>query len=70
MFEILVNGTPRSYRDRKELAIDAGRNLKGRDKSEITVVNRTTGHWAIIVDPYAFATWKEPPALTVVRQTA
>ena len=36
MFELLINGIPRTYRDQPELAIDAGRVLKQRDnQSEV-----------------------------------
>lgn len=69
MFEILVNGIPRSYRDLEKNAIDAGRVLRARDKGEITVVNTKTGKWAV-VDEFSAVVWKEPPALAVVRQTA
>jgi hypothetical protein len=68
MFEILVNGTPRSYRDVESVAIDAGRVLKVRDKSEITVVNTTTGKWAAISD--AQPVWKDAPALSVISPSA
>ena len=69
MFEILVNGTPRTYRDQEELAIDAGRVLRARDKTtQITVVNTTSGMWVVIPDPFsAVAAWKNPP---VLRQIA
>jgi hypothetical protein len=70
MFEILVNGTTRTYRDQEKLAIDAGRVLKARDKSEITVVNVNTGKWLLIPDQFApVGAWKDASALTVVRQT-
>lgn len=70
MFEILVNGTPRTYRDDEALAIDAGRVLKVRDKTtNITVVNTATGMWASVTDPYSpVGAWKNPPVLGVVRQ--
>jgi hypothetical protein len=51
MFEILVNGIPRTYRDHERMAIDAGRMLRGRDKSEITIINQTTRQWVTIADP-------------------
>jgi hypothetical protein len=70
MFEILVNGTPRTYRDDEELAIDAGRRLKARDKSEIAVFNTITGMWLAISDAYSpVGAWKNPPVLGVVRRT-
>ena len=71
MFEILVNGTPRSYRDQEELAIDAGRLLRARDKTtEIAVVNIKMGTWVSITEPYSqVGTWKNPPVLGVLRRT-
>jgi hypothetical protein len=70
MFEILVNGTPRTYRDQDALAIDAGRVLRARDKTmEITVINLDTRQWLVIPDPFSPVAWKEAPGLTVVRQT-
>jgi hypothetical protein len=46
MFQILVNGILRSYRDEEAMAIDAGRVLKDRDKaSEITLINDDTRQW-------------------------
>lgn len=70
MFEILVNGTPRSYRDQEELAIDAGRLLRARDKTtEIAVVNTATGAWVSVTDPYSpLGAWKKPPVLGLVRK--
>jgi hypothetical protein len=72
MFEILVNGIPRTYRDQEGMAIGAGRILKDRDRtSEITVINDDTRQWVIIPDPFSpVGAWKNPPALAVVRQTA
>ena len=71
MFEIQVNGTPRTYRDDEALAIEAGRVLKARDKTtDITVVNTATGLWVGVTDPYSpVGAWKKPPVLGVVRQT-
>ena len=68
MFEILVNTTPRTYRDTEAMAIDAGRILRARDKTtEITVVNVTTGMWVVILDPFTpVGAWKNPP---IVRRT-
>jgi hypothetical protein len=62
MFEILVNGIPRPYRDREGLAIDAGRVLKDRDRtSEITVINDSTRQWVIICDHLAAPSpWQDP----------
>lgn len=70
MFEIQVNGIPRTYRDREDRAIDAGQLAKGREKAEIKVVDMTTGKWLIIVDQFSpVGPWKNPPVLEVVRQT-
>lgn len=67
MFEILVNGIARTYRDTEGMAIDAGKILRGRDKSEITVINQDTRQWLVIVDPYGPApAWKQAP--TALRQ--
>ena len=62
MFEILVNGIPRSYRDKEAVAIVAGRILKDRDKSsEITVINDDTRQWLIIRDHLnAPGPWQDP----------
>lgn len=70
MFEILVNGATRTYRDLEKVAVDAGRVAKGRDLSaDVRVVSLKTGAWATIADPYAAVVWKDGPALAVVRQT-
>lgn len=70
MFEILVNGIPRTYRDDEALAIEAGRVLKVRDKTtNITVVGTATGMWTAVTDPYlSVGAWTNPPVLGVVRQ--
>jgi hypothetical protein len=61
MFEILVNGIPRSYRDQEAMAIYAGRMLRGRDQSEITVINLDTRQWVIIRDHLnAPGLWQDP----------
>jgi hypothetical protein len=62
MFEILVNGIPRTYRDQERMAIDAGRVLKDRDRtSEITVINDATRQWVIIRDHLkAPGPWQDP----------
>jgi hypothetical protein len=50
MFEILLSGDRRCWRDQESTAIDAGRVLKDRDRSsEITVVNDDTRQWVIII---------------------
>ena len=62
MFELLINGIPRTYRDIAKLAIDAGRILKLRDKqSEVTVLNMVTREWLIVTD-FVFANPKWQPA--------
>lgn len=59
MFEILVNGIARTYRDTEGIAIDAAKILRGRDKSKITVINQDIRQWLVIVDPYGPApAWK------------
>jgi hypothetical protein len=69
MFEIQVNGIPRTYRDREDRAIDAGQLAKGREKAEIKVIDMTTGKWLIIADQFSpVGAWKDGPALTVVRK--
>jgi hypothetical protein len=61
MFEILVNGTPRTYRDQEGMAIDAGRVLRSRDQSEITVINLDTRQWVIIRDHLNVpGPWQDP----------
>lgn len=71
MFEIFVNGIPRTYRDVESVAIAAGRVLKERDKSaEVRVVCCDTKRWAPISDPYAAVVWKDAPTLKVIRQSA
>ena len=62
-FDILVNGVPRTFRDDKKIALDAARNLKMRNLSgEITVIDRSTGQWAILADAFATDTaWQAAP---------
>jgi hypothetical protein len=62
MFEILVNGIPRTYRDQEGMALDAGRVLKDRDRtSEITVINDDTRQWVSIRDHLnAPGPWQDP----------
>jgi hypothetical protein len=69
MFEILVNGIARTCRDQEDMAVDAGRVLRGRDKSDITVIDLETRKWALISDAFSAAVWRDPPGLAVVRQT-
>lgn len=61
-FELLVNGVPRTYRDQKAMAVDAGRVLKGRDRgSEVIVVDMVTREWALVPDLVNEVVW-QPPA--------
>jgi hypothetical protein len=69
MFGIFINGTPRTFRDREDIALDAGRVLHARGNAQITVVNTATGQW-VTIDPRVAVVWKDAPALSVVRQTA
>ena len=71
MYEIFVNGTPRTHRDIETVAVDAGRVLKHRDMSaEIRVVCCETKRWAPIIDAYAVVVWKESRPLKVAPQTS
>jgi hypothetical protein len=70
MFELLVNGIPRTYRDKAEYAVDAGRILKHRDLgSEIIVLNKNTREWLIVSD-VVFASPKWQPAAQAVTARA
>jgi hypothetical protein len=62
MFEILVNGIPRTYRDTEEMAIDARRVLKDQDKSAvITIINDDTRQWMILADHRSpVGPWQDP----------
>ena len=43
-YDILVNGIPRTFRDAKEIAYDAARVIKRRNKGDIVeIVDRSTG---------------------------
>jgi hypothetical protein len=43
------------------MAIDAGRMLRGRDQSEITVINLDTRQWVVIRDHMnAPGPWQDP----------
>jgi len=57
---------PRTFRDDKKIALDAARNLKMRNLgSEITLIDRTTGQWAVLVDAFSpDVTWQAPAATT------
>jgi hypothetical protein len=65
-FDILVNGVPRTFRDDKKIALDAARNLKMRNLgSEITVIDRNTGQWTVMADPFASdIAWQAAPGMS------
>jgi hypothetical protein len=49
-FEILVDGTPRSYRDRKDIAIASAEFLKHRNpQSELKVRDLQSGEVTVVV---------------------
>jgi hypothetical protein len=53
-YEIAIDGTPRSYRDRKELAIEAATFLKTKNpNAELTVRDLVTGETIAVKHPFA-----------------
>jgi electron transfer flavoprotein alpha/beta subunit len=53
-YEIAIDGMPRSYRDRKELAIEAATFLKTKNvHSEVTVRDLGTGETIAVKHPLA-----------------
>ena len=53
-YEIAIDGTPRSYRDRKELAIEAATFLKTKNpNAELTVRDLETGETIAVKHPLA-----------------
>lgn len=43
-FDILINGTPRTFRDRKETAYEAARLLKSKNPRDVVeILDRSTG---------------------------
>jgi hypothetical protein len=57
-YEITVDGAPRTNRDRRELAIEAGEYLKRRNpNSEVTVRDRMTGAVELIKQPPPLTSW-------------
>jgi hypothetical protein len=51
-FEIAIDGTPRSYRDRKELAIEAATFLKTKNvHAEVTVRDLENGEVTTVKHP-------------------
>jgi predicted methyltransferase MtxX (methanogen marker protein 4) len=59
MFEILVSGIPRTYRDRKDMAVAAARVLKQRDV-EIIIIDQTTKEWTVVNDLVSEPKWQPP----------
>ena len=50
-FEILHNGVPRAFRDRKETAFDAARFAKAKARGDIIeIVDRSTGARLVILE--------------------
>lgn len=50
-FEILINGMPRTFRDRRDIAYDAARFLKSRNRTAIVeVVDCSTGQKAVMLE--------------------
>jgi hypothetical protein len=48
-FEILIDGTPRTYRDDKAMAIEAAEHLKRKHPhSAVTVENLQTGETTVV----------------------
>jgi electron transfer flavoprotein alpha/beta subunit len=53
-FEIAIDGTPRTYRDLKELAIEAATRLKTKNvHAEVTVRDVETGETTAVKHPLA-----------------
>jgi hypothetical protein len=53
-YEIAIDGTPRSYRDRKELAIEAATFLKTKNpNAELAVRDLVTGETIAVKHPLA-----------------
>jgi len=53
-YEIAIDGTPRSYRDRKELAIEAATFLKTKyPNAQLTVRDLETGETIAVKHPLA-----------------
>lgn len=42
-YDIVVNGVQRSFRDRKETAVEAAKVIRAREKTEVKVIERATG---------------------------
>jgi hypothetical protein len=43
-FDILINGTPRTFRDRKDTAYEAARFLKSKNPRDVVeILDRSTG---------------------------
>jgi hypothetical protein len=53
-YEVAIDGTPRSYRDRKELAIKAATFLKTKHpNAQLTVCDLVTGETIAVKHPLA-----------------
>jgi hypothetical protein len=51
-YEIAIDGTPRTYRDRRELAIEAASFLKTKNvHTEVTVRDLETGEKTVVKHP-------------------
>jgi len=49
-FDILINGTPRTFRDRKDAAYEAARLLKTQNPRDVVeIVDRSTGLKSVIL---------------------
>ena len=50
-FEIRVNGIPRTFRDRRDMASDAARLLKSKNAKELVeILDRSTGRKAVMLE--------------------
>lgn len=50
-FDILINGAPRTFRDRKDTAYEAARFLKSKHLREIVeIVDRSTGQKSVMLE--------------------
>ncbi len=57
-FDIIVNGVPRTFRDREDVALEAARTLKHRDLNSIVeLVSTETGARAVIPDVVSPPAW-------------
>ena len=50
-FEILINGTPRTFRDHQQPALEAARIIKKKNRSELVeVLDRSTGTRVVVLE--------------------